>query len=217
MAAMSQPPGGGAGPVEVRLYGELARRFGRVHLFCAGVRSAADAMRAMAATRPGFAAWMRAHSAPGYRVRSGRRDVSAQTLAHGLGGARVLRVVPTVAGAGKGLGQVILGAILVGVGVMTGGAGLSLGAAWAAGGSTFVGAMAAKVGAALVLGGVAQMLAPTTRTPGTTDRPENQPSYAFDGPINTSAQGNPVPVLYGRLIVGGQVVSAGLQAQEWAA
>jgi predicted phage tail protein len=42
------------------------------------------------------------------------------------------------------------------------------------------------------------------------DRPANKPSYAFDGAVNTAAQGNPVPICYGRLIVGSQVVSAGL-------
>jgi predicted phage tail protein len=60
------------------------------------------------------------------------------------------------------------------------------------------------------------MLAPQPKTPGTPDRPENKPSYVFDGPINTAAQGNPVPVCYGRLIVGSQVISAGMVAEEYA-
>ena len=61
------------------------------------------------------------------------------------------------------------------------------------------------------------MLAPQPKTPGAPERPENRPSYAFDGPVNTAAQGNPVPVCYGRLIVGSQVVSAGMMAEEYAA
>jgi hypothetical protein len=48
------------------------------------------------------------------------------------------------------------------------------------------------------------------------DKPENQPSYAFNGPLNTQAQGNPVPVLYGELIVGSAVLSAGITAKDQA-
>ena len=40
--------------------------------------------------------------------------------------------------------------------------------------------------------------------------PNNLPSYAFDGAVNTTRQGNPVPICYGSMIVGSQVISAGL-------
>ena len=39
-------------------------------------------------------------------------------------------------------------------------------------------------------------------------------SYTFSGPVNTTAQGQPVPVGYGRLIVGGAVISAGITTEE---
>jgi predicted phage tail protein len=196
----------------VLLYGHLGKRFGRRHAY--DVRSPAEAVRALCATIPGFRAYLAEHSRPGYRVLVGKDPRDLDTLA--LPADDAIKIVPVTAGAGKGLGSIILGAALIGFGVMTGGAGLSLSAAWAAGGMTFAGYLAANVGLSLVLGGVSQMLAPQPKTPGAPDLPENKPSYAFDGAVNTAAQGNPVPVCYGRLIVGSQVISAGMVAEEYA-
>jgi predicted phage tail protein len=49
---------------------------------------------------------------------------------------------------------------------------------------------------------------------GTADQAENKASYNFNGPINTTAQGNPVPLGYGRKIVGSAVVSAGIYSED---
>jgi len=199
--------------LSVLLYGHLGKRFGRRHIY--DVRSPAEAVRALCATIPGFRVYLAEHSAPGYRVLVGKDPRDLDTLA--LPAGEAIKIVPVTAGAGSGMGNIILGAALITFGVMTGGAGLSLGAAWAAGGMTFAGYLAANIGLSLVLGGVAQMIAPQPKTPGTPDRPENKPSYAFDGAVNTAAQGNPVPICYGRLIVGSQVISAGMVAEEYTA
>ena len=78
-----------------------------------------------------------------------------------------------------------------------------------------LGGMALSFGASLVLGGLSQMLA---QTPDTSSRGQGQgldsASYLFNGPVNTTQQGNPVPILYGRLIIGSQVVSASVQAYD---
>lgn len=195
----------------VLLYGHLGKRFGRRHRY--DVRTPAEAVRALCATLNGFRAYMIEHSRPGYRVLVGREPRTLQTLAYPADGA--IKIVPVTAGAGNGFGQIILGAALIGFGVLTGGASLTLSAAWSAGGLAFLGYLATNIGVSLVLGGVAQMLAPQPKMQGPADRPENKPSYAFDGPVNTLAQGNPVPVCYGRLIVGSQVISAGIAAEEY--
>jgi len=73
------------------------------------------------------------------------------------------------------------------------------------------------VGWSLIIGGAAQMLFAPKTPDGPADKPDNKASYAFDGAVNTAAQGNPVPVLYGGpLIVGSQVISAGLSAEPLA-
>ena len=58
-----------------------------------------------------------------------------------------------------------------------------------------------------------QMLTKTPKFEAGADRPDNKPSYAFDGPLNTTAQGNPVPLAYGKILAGSQVISAGLEAR----
>jgi hypothetical protein len=50
------------------------------------------------------------------------------------------------------------------------------------------------------------------------ERPENTPNYVFHGPINTEAQGHPVPVLLGGpLRIGSAVISAGISADAFTA
>ena len=71
------------------------------------------------------------------------------------------------------------------------------------------------VGYGMIVGGVVQMLTPVPK--GTKNKSvDNEPSYAFNGAVNTQAQGNPVPLLYGRMIVGSAVISAGINAESYA-
>ena len=72
-----------------------------------------------------------------------------------------------------------------------------------------------QVGMSLALGGVAQILAPTPNTPEPKESAENTPSYLFNGAVNTTAQGHPVPIGYGRLIVGSAVISASIVTTEY--
>ncbi|MEK7492166.1 MAG: tail assembly protein, partial [Pseudomonadota bacterium] len=71
-------------------------------------------------------------------------------------------------------------------------------------------------GASMALGGVVQMLSPQAKGLSTKDSPNNGASYNFNGPVNTTAQGNPVPILYGRMIVGSAVLSGGIFAEDQA-
>jgi predicted phage tail protein len=73
-----------------------------------------------------------------------------------------------------------------------------------------LGVVAFGMGASLVLGGIAQLLAPTPKAAD----PSDKPSYLFNGPVQTSQQGYPVPVGYGELIVGGAVISAGSWSED---
>ncbi|HHH1307693.1 TPA: tail assembly protein, partial [Yersinia enterocolitica] len=38
--------------------------------------------------------------------------------------------------------------------------------------------------------------------------------YAFGGPVNTVAQGNPIPIGYGERIIGGAIISAGIYTED---
>lgn len=70
------------------------------------------------------------------------------------------------------------------------------------------------MGASLALGGVVQMLSPQMGGLRMRQGPENKPSYAFGGPVNTTAQGNPVGVLYGMREIGGAIISAGIYTED---
>lgn len=53
-----------------------------------------------------------------------------------------------------------------------------------------------SVGAAMAVGGVVQMLSPQVSGLRMRQEPDNKPSYAFGGPVNTTASGNPSPALW---------------------
>jgi predicted phage tail protein len=182
----------------VRLYGALAKKFGREFKY--DVNSPLEAVAALKATVPGFEAHMIEHSAPGYHVFTGKENIGVDQLAHPTN--QVIRIVPAIVGSKRsGTLQTILGIVLVVVGVL---------------GSEFGLGFLVQPGIAMIIGGVAQMLfaPPKPKTAGEREDPNNRPSYSFDGPVNTAQQGNCVPVGYGRLIVGSQVISAGMYVES---
>ncbi|HEM6611389.1 TPA: tail assembly protein [Yersinia enterocolitica] len=69
-------------------------------------------------------------------------------------------------------------------------------------------------GASMMLGGVVQMLSPQVGGLASRQSPDNKPSYAFGGPVNSTAQGNPVQWCFGKRRNGGAVISAGIYAED---
>lgn len=182
----------------VKLYGIAGARFGRVHRIA--VASTREAVRALCVTVPGFEKFMMNAKDNGltFAVFSGRKNLVEDELQHPVGEDEI-RIAPVLVGSKKaGLFQTILGAALVVVGVFTS----------AYGGSTLVG-----LGASMMLGGVMQMLSPQTSGLAGAG-PNNGTSYYFNGPVNSAAQGEPVPLVYGRMTVGSKVISSGIFAQD---
>ena len=191
----------------ILLLGELSRRFGRRHQMA--VASAAEAVRALCANFPQFERELvsSGERGVGYRVLVERDALSLERL-HEPTGQQRITIAPVVSGAGgNGLGQILLGAALIAVSWWN-----PMG--WAAAGSFLSQATLYSVGTSMILGGVAQMIAPTAKASDPSERPENRPSYVFNGAVNTTAQGHPVPVGYGRMIVGSAVISAGIDVDE---
>jgi predicted phage tail protein len=188
---------------KVKLYGELAKKFGRE--FMLEVESVAEAIRALSANFPGFEKELMTSHLRGveYVVRADKRDVSEIELNNSLAPQETIRVAPIAVGRKNGgVFQTIVGAILVVVGLVL----TAYGQAW--------GKYLIQAGIALVAGGIIQMLVPVPKTDGPSERPENKPSSYFNGAVNTLAQGHPVPLGYGKLIVGSAVISAGLTVEE---
>ena len=187
------------------LLGELGKRYGRRHML--DVKSPAEAVRALCANFKDFAAFVSSSHERnvGYRVLNMREDVGEDELHNPA--SRRIAIVPVVAGAGGGLGKILLGVALIAAAILVPGL-----AAVTLFGTTTLATVAFSIGVSLALGGVAQMLAPQPKSQGPQE--EQQPSYVFNGAVNTTSQGQPVPVGYGRMIVGSAVISAGISVED---
>lgn len=173
------------------------------------VQTPGEAIKALCTVLPGFEKFMLTSKARGltFAIFSGKQNIGRDEL--GFNGTNEIRIVPVIIGSKKaGMFQTILGAVLVVVGAF----GMS---PWgqAFGGASW-GPYALQAGGAMMIGGVAQMLSPMQAGLGRRESPENKPSYAFGGPVNTIAQGNPVPIAYGKRRIGGAIISAGIYAED---
>ena len=189
------------------LYGELAKRFGKTHRFA--VKNAAEAIRALKANFKGFDKYMcNAHQDNvGFKIFVGGTRVKDYPETYNPTGQNdIIRIVPVLVGSGgNGWVNVLIGAVLIVAGVFVSGA--SFGAA------SPLGTAMISAGIGLAIGGVAQLISPPPKTPGTPGADQKQ-SAIFTGPVNVSAQGAAVPLGYGRMIVGSVVVSAGIETYE---
>lgn len=192
----------------IHLHGALATQFGES--FALNVRDPAEAVRALSTQLTGFREAIEAsnwHVVRGPLESGETLDEDGLTVA--LGHENEIHLLPAIAGAGDGIGQVIVGAALIGASFLIPGAG-------AFGAGLITQGLVGGVGVSMVLGGVSQMLSPTPSAGdyGDRERPDERPSFLFDGPVNTSTQGLPVPVVYGRVKTGSIVVSAGMNSEE---
>lgn len=204
--------------VAVHLHGRL-RAFGGPHRL--HVATAAEAVRALCEQLPGLRAMLLRGS---WRLIRNRASIGERELGIGLGSARELHLLPVARGRGRGAGKILLGAVII--------AGAFLAAPAAAAGTGFLGANMgataigalgltygniAMFGVSLLLSGVAQMLSPQPKAPKPFEPADRQSSFLFEQPVNVSSQGHPVPLVYGRFRTGSVVVSAALEAEDYAA
>ncbi|KER01501.1 tail assembly protein [Photorhabdus temperata] len=192
----------------VRLYGTLGKQFGREHTIA--IDSPREAIKALCVRCEGFEKFLNEAHLKGleFAIFKGKRNIGNKEL-H-LTTSEEIRIAPIIKGNKRGgFFQTILGVALIGAAMLTGPAGW---AAFSAAG-TWGGALALG-GAAMALGGVVQMLAPQPPGLSTRQDADNKPSYAFGGAVNTTAQGNPIPILYGEREVGGAIISAGIYTED---
>lgn len=124
-------------------------------------------------------------------------DISEAELDLELGSVEDVYIMPVIEGAAVGI--IIAGAAL-------------------AGGSFFVSTaliatamLAAGVG--LMMSGVVQLLMKPPEM-GETNTVDQNASFLFSGAVNTTKQGQPIPIGYGKMLCGSTVVSAALYAED---
>lgn len=180
----------------IRLYGKLGALFGRVHKLA--VNSPAEAVRALGVLVPGFTAYLAGAKEKGleFAVFVGKTNIGVDQL-RDPPGKDDIRIAPVPAGRKSGgIFMAVVGVVLIVVGAMTGNAPLMMG------------------GAGMLVGGVMMQMSPQQKGLGTNDKPENRPSYNFNGAVNTEAQGHCVPLAYGEMMVGSAVISAGIYPED---
>ncbi|WPK51694.1 tail assembly protein [Vibrio fluvialis] len=180
-------------PRTVRLYGKLGAKFGRVHKFVCN--TPAEAVRALSAMVPGFQQEMMESRARGidYAVFIGKDNITEDCLDAPAGGQDI-RIAPIISGSGRGF-QVVAGVALAAIGAYT------------------YNPYLVSAGLALAVGGAVQYMVKVPNGNTGTESADNGASYNFNGPVNVTAQGNPIPTLYGELITGSVTVSGDMYSE----
>lgn len=194
----------------IELRGILGKKFTREFKYRA--RDVPHAIRALKGLIPGFEKFMLESKQKGFTfaIFVGDKNISEDQLAMTKGSDNI-RIIPVIIGSKRGgMFQTILGAAIIAAAVYFSGG--TAAAAFSSAGVLNGGL--AMIGASMMLGGVIQMLSPQPGGLSISQDADNKPSYAFGGPVNSTAQGNPVGVLYGSREIGGAIISAGIYAED---
>ena len=209
----------------VKVYGALRKRLGQCR-FEFDVTTPAQAIKALCVNFPGLEKWLidSEKDGVGYRVAVSKEKVNKENVAPlflPFSDREVFSITPVVAGAGRGVGTILAGAALIAVAIANpvvgfgggGAAGFGLVTGATASFSASAAIAAGNIGIGLLLTGVAQVLSPQ---PGPTSIEESVQleSFSFSNVVNTSRQGLPVPIAYGRVFVGSAVISSNLDVER---
>ena len=192
---------------KIKLYGKLAEFVGHKE-FEVQVDSVAKAVSFLVHNFEGIEKHM---SLQNYHVSVGDYDIDKDEIDYPVGGQDI-HFIPVISGAGSGTRKFIIGAVLIGFAIASGGTGLSLGAGGVfgfTGGS--LAAIGGNLGLALVLSGVNDMLFSSEEP---TQEEDPRISFSFSGVQNTSRAGTSHPIVYGEIITGSVLISAGIDTNQ---
>ena len=194
--------------VEVKLLGELGRRFGRSYRFMAN--SPKDVISALSNQLAGFKDYLTGAHEDGIGFRLVDEDADGMDYEKVMMPCRQLVIAPVISGGGT-LGKILLGVALIALAFIPGvGTAVAVGAAKAS--FTAIGSLLFGLGTSLVLSGVAALLTPPVKTP---EETEVTDSFLFDRATELSSQGAPVPILYGRFLAASPlIVSSAITTQQ---
>lgn len=173
----------------IRVYGTLAKELKRRE-FKAAVRSPIDAINFLLVNFPRIKNYIKPRA---FQIIVGNTAIAEHQLSTPLEATIEIRIIPAICGAGGSIGSILLGTALIAASIIF----------------PFTAPYLLPLGIGLVLTGVAQLLIPVV-----TDDPERDDpakSYNFSGVQQTSREGVSVPVVYGDIITGSVVISAGFE------
>ena len=184
--------------ITIKLYGELAKRFGKEHKLA--VKTPAEAVRALCANFKDFRSFVSSSEDrnTGYEVVVDSTNICSEddeefkTSMHSTM-QKEIKIIPHIIG-GAAAVRIVVGVVLIVVGII------------------YEQPWMVSMGMSLVMGGVAELLSPVNKTTSPTSAVDE--GYAFSSAINNVGQGNPVAIGYGEMIVGSQLISAGIKTVD---
>ena len=177
----------------IHLMGRMGQLFGETHrLNCDTVQ---EAMHALDCMKGGVRRYLLecTDSDIQFTVQKGEDFMDYDNIGHNLGKDDII-ITPIPQGSGKSIGKIIIGIILIAVSIL-----------WDPSGTTaqYIASAMFTAGVSLALQGIIEM---TMDDP---DELKEEKSSLFNGPVNTTKMGVPVPICYGRMEVGGSVTNFG--------
>ena len=205
---------------KILLLDELGDKWGKTHIYH-DLKTPADAIRLLCINYPDFAKHLAISHKQGifYQVTQANCELNIEDLFLPLG-KNDLVITPVISGSGT-VGRIIAG---IGLSFFTGGlSNTFIGTFGLGAGEIAVSKVLQGIGGFLLLGSVSEMLAPQMPTfdasfdvgrggflggPSAMERgADGQQSYAYRGASNTVGIGATIPIVYGKALIGGHLIS----------
>ena len=212
---------------KILLLDELGERWGKTHVYH-NLKSPSEALKLLYINYPDLKKYFAtAHEdGIGFTVVQAGEFLGYEDLNLPLG-KNDLVITPVISGSG-GVVKALVGVALI---VATGGLGTALGltgagsATWFGTKTAFLAGAAGKLGGGLGLMGVSEMISPQPQLPtfdaplsgfgggpgGITRGSNGSESYGYTGAANTVGIGKTIPVVYGKALVGGHILSTDIE------
>lgn len=190
---------------KVYLEGAMGRNFGRE--WTLDINAPIEALQLIQANIPAFGQWIR-DNAKRYakcmiicKYADGRTEALDEKAMLMHKEPKEIHFVPWVEGAGKAF-QYIVGAAMVVIGAIC--------YAWGGAAVAQLGLSMMVAGGGMIISGIVTALMGRVRK----DEDDSGTSYYFNGAQNTTAQGVPVPLIFGRCKVGSAVISSSINTSD---
>lgn len=205
----------------IKVYGSLAKFLGQ-RSFKAAVNTPIEAIRFLLANFPQVESHIADHH---YKISVGCNALNIgdqpELLTYPTAEFEPIRIIPAITGAGANAGQIAAGIGLIALALINpfGAAAIGTFGLSAPIAVSSLLPTVGLIGASLVFKGVAGLISPTSTpnglaTSGSDSATDPRKSFSFSGIQNVSRQGVPVPIVYGEVIVGSVVISAGINTEE---
>ena len=191
---------------KVKLYGDLADFVGHKELE-AVINSTADAIKFLICNFPKVESYMGNRY---YKVLVNKTALTKEEI-HDPVGKSEISIVPVISGAGGNTENILIGVALISAAILMPGAAPVLGLGGFTGGAG-ISATVGNIGLAFVLFGASGLLFPQEEP--IEDDQDPRISFSFSGVQNTTRAGTSVPIVYGEIVTGSVVISAGIDTDQ---